>query len=124
MELRSPNRQRRLVFAGLLLSALGCLSPLLEHHAIDRDRYPGAAGSEVSVAATHAGASQHCEASTTETQESCVACLLHRRVAGGHLPELPPVDLSVSTCPVAAVADLSPCSALLPPAGGRAPPAA
>lgn len=117
-------RRRLLALVGLALCVLGALPSLLEHHPLDRDTYPGAAGSAVSVAATHAAASQHCEASTTETRERCVACLLQRRVAGSQLPEVPQVDAAPTSRRFASHVETSPRSALLPPAGGRAPPAA
>lgn len=121
---RLPLRQKVQAFVGLALCVLGALPSLLEHHPLDRDSYPGVAGSAFSVAATHAGASQHCEASTTETRERCVACLLQRRVAGGQLPEIPQVDAAPAARRIASHVEPSLRSALLPPAGGRAPPAA
>ena len=65
---RLPLRQKVPAFIGLALCILGVLPPLLEHHPVDGDLFAGALGSALSVAATHAGASQHCEASTTETR--------------------------------------------------------
>lgn len=121
---RLPLRQKVPAFIGLALCILGVLPPLLEHHPVDGDLFAGALGSALSVAATHAGASQHCEASTTETRERCVACLLQRRVAGGQLPEIPQVDAAPASRRIASHVEPSLRSALLPPAGGRAPPAA
>jgi hypothetical protein len=122
MDSRLTLRRSLPALVGLVLCALGVLPPLLEHHPLDHDTYPGAARSAVSVAATHAGAKEHCEASTTETHESCVVCLLHRRIAGGHLPELLLVEQADATRQAGGPAELFPRSSLLPPAGGRAPP--
>lgn len=121
---RSPLRQRLPALVGVALCILGVLSPLLEHHPVDSDLYPGALGSALSVAATHAGASQHCESSTTETRELCVACLLQRRIGGSQLPEIPQVDAGLASCRIVFLAESSLLTSLLPPAGGRAPPAA
>lgn len=116
--------QRVPAFIGLTLCVLGVLPPLLEHHPVEGELFAGAVGSALSVAATHAGASQHCEASTTETRERCVACLLQRRVAGSQLPEVTQVDAVPTSRRFASHVEPSLRSALLPPAGGRAPPAA
>jgi len=124
MDSRILLRRRVPALVGLALCVLGALPSLLEHHPLDRDAYPGAAGSAVSVAATHAGASRHCEASTTETRERCVACLLQRRAAGGQLPEVPQIGAALAARRIAPLAVPAVRSSLLPPAGGRAPPVA
>lgn len=122
MNYRLLTRRKISAVLGLVLCALGVLPRFIEHHPLGRDAYPGVAVSELSVAATHAGATQHCEASKTELRESCVACLLQRRAAAGQLPEIPLIDAALATREAYAPAEQFLRSSLLPPAGGRAPP--
>lgn len=121
---RPTALRRTFALVALALCAWATGLPFAGHHGLGEEALSSTAVRELSLAATHAAALPHYEASASESRELCPLCLSERRTASE--PRLEGSGLVAPALRGANQGELreSPAGTPLPRTGGRAPPVA